>query len=208
MWTTARLEDRPPTSEGPGWAHRECAAHRLEAFGGEIVLGGKMDQFAVEPKHHGEEPVAQPHGALDDDVEDGLEVRRRARDHPQDLGRGRLLLQGLGHLRWLVSADSSLQFREQADVLDGDHRLVGEGLEERDLLGREGIGLGPPIDEVDDAKRRTLAQQRRRHHGPDVGPTLPQAGHRCRELGLGGQDVLDVDRPPVAHHPSADACRD
>ena len=69
-------EDRPPTSEGPGWAHRECAAHRLDAFGGEIVLGGKMNQFAVEPKHRGVEPVAQPHGALDDDVEDGLEVRR------------------------------------------------------------------------------------------------------------------------------------
>jgi hypothetical protein len=69
-------EDRPPTSDGPGWAHREYAARLLEAFGGDIVLAGKMNQFAVEPKQRGEEPVAQPHGALDDDVEDGLEVRR------------------------------------------------------------------------------------------------------------------------------------
>ena len=76
MWTTARLEDRPPTSEGPGWAHRESAPHGLEAFGGETVLRGKMNQFAVEPRQHGVEPVAQPHGALDDDVEDGLDVGR------------------------------------------------------------------------------------------------------------------------------------
>ncbi len=34
---------------------------------------------------------------------DRLEIGRRARDHPQDLGRGRLLLQRLGHLRWPVS---------------------------------------------------------------------------------------------------------
>ena len=37
-----------------------------------------------------------------------------------------------------------LQFGEQAHVLDGDHRLVGERLEERDLLGRERMDLGPP----------------------------------------------------------------
>ena len=60
-------------------------------------------------------------------VKDRLEVGRRARDHPQDLaGRG-LLLERLFRLV------------EQPHVLDRDHRLVGEGLEKRDLL----VGEGP-----------------------------------------------------------------
>ena len=65
---------------------------------------------------------------------------------------------------------------EQAHVLDRDDGLVGERLEERDLLGREGMGLGPPSDE-DDAQRRALAQQRRRQHCPGGGPGSPVAGH-------------------------------
>ena len=39
---------------------------------------------------------------------------------------------------------------------------------------------------------------------PDVGTRPASAGHGFRELRLGRQDVLDVDRPPVAHRPSAD----
>ena len=33
-----------------------------------------------------------------------------------------------------------LRLVEQPHILDGDDRLVGERLQERDLLGREGIG--------------------------------------------------------------------
>ena len=51
--------------------------------------------------------LAEARGALDDGVEDGLEVGRRARDDPQDLGRRRLLLQRLGQLR-VVRASSQL----------------------------------------------------------------------------------------------------
>jgi hypothetical protein len=70
-----------------------------------------------------------------------------------------LLLKRLGHLRvglreCLVLL---LQFREQPHILNGDDRLIREGLEERDLLGREGIRLGSPIDEKD-AQRDALAQ--------------------------------------------------
>ena len=190
-------EDRPPTSEGPGGAHRECAAHPLDAFGGEIVLGGKMNQFAVEPKQRGEKPVAQPHGAPHNDVEDRLDVGRRARDHPQDVGRGGLLLERRRQL-----SVSRLQLLEQPDVLDRDHRLVGERLEDRDLFGREGMDLGPPIDE-DGAQRRALAQQRSPQKCPGQRAGLPHAGHALRELRLGRHDVLDVDRPSVAHNLSA-----
>ena len=46
--------------------------------------------------------------------------------------RRRLLLERLGQL-----AVPSLEFLEQSHVLDGDHGLVGEGLEQGDLPVRE-----------------------------------------------------------------------
>ena len=48
-------------------------------------------------------------------VQHRLDVRRRAGDDTQDFTRRRLLLQRL------------LEFLEQPHVLDGDHRLIGEG---------------------------------------------------------------------------------
>jgi hypothetical protein len=44
-------------------------------------------------------------------------------DDPQDPGRSRLLLEGLCQL-----AVPDLQLGEQADILDGNDRLVGESL--------------------------------------------------------------------------------
>ena len=70
-----------------------------------------------------------PSGALDDGVEDRLHVRRRAADDAEHLGRCRLMLQGLAQF-----CVALLQFFEQPHVLDRDHRLIGEGFEESDLL--------------------------------------------------------------------------
>ncbi len=60
------------------------------------VLGHQMhEQLAVEPHRHAQpSAVAQPDRALGDRVEHGLNVRRRAADHAQDLAGGRLLRQG------------------------------------------------------------------------------------------------------------------
>ena len=77
------------------------------------------------------ERLAQASGALRHGVEHGLDVGRRARDDAQDLACRRLLLQRLGQV-----AVARLQFLEQADVLDRDHRLVGERLEQRHLPAR------------------------------------------------------------------------
>ena len=55
----------------------------------------------------------------------------------KNLARCRLLLQGFGEF-----AVALLQFFEQSHVLDGDDRLVGEGLEKPDLLFREGTDFG------------------------------------------------------------------
>ena len=53
------------------------------------------------------------------------QVEGRAADHLEHVGGGGLLLQQLA------------QFAEQPRVLDGDHGLVGEVVDELDLLIRE-----------------------------------------------------------------------
>ena len=85
------------------------------------MLCDKPEDVALQAKDRGIRRAAESRGALRYDVHNRLEVSRRAGDDPQDLRRCRLLLQRLFRLV------------EQADVLDGDHRLVGEGLEKLDL---------------------------------------------------------------------------
>ena len=82
----------------------------------------------VESQYHVINPT-NPRGALDDGVEHRLHVRRRAADDAEHLGGRRLMLQGLAQF-----CVALLQFLEQPDILDGDDRLVGEGLEQCDLL--------------------------------------------------------------------------
>src|SRR5499427_1124108 len=82
--------------------------------------------------------IAEVPGPLGNDLEHGLHVRRRAANHAQDLAGRRLLLQGLGERGVLV-----LELGEEPRVLDGDGRLVGEGLEEGNLAVREGPDLVP-----------------------------------------------------------------
>ena len=90
----------------------------------------------VESQHHVINPT-NPRSALDDGVEHRLHIRGRAADDAEHLGRRRLMLQGLAQF-----CVAFLQLFEQPDILDGDHRLVGEGLYERDLL------LGERLDYV------------------------------------------------------------
>src|SRR5215470_5669905 len=103
-----------------------------------------MHQLAVKELDVALHSVAQLYGGANDGVEHGLYIGRRATDNAKDLARGCLLLQRLGHLcvRRSQSLILSLQLREEAHVLDGDHRLRGEGLEERDLALTERARLG------------------------------------------------------------------
>src|SRR6266481_2439810 len=74
--------------------------------------------FALaQPQHHVINP-ANSRGALYDGVEHGLHVRGRAADDAKHLGRCRLMLQGLPQF-----CVAFLQFLEQPDILDRDHRL-------------------------------------------------------------------------------------
>ena len=56
-----------------------------------------------------------------------------------------------------------LEFLEQPNVLDGDDRLVGEGLQQFDLLFRKGSNFGPANHDSPDG--HSLAQQRRGKYG-------------------------------------------
>src|SRR5512145_1599995 len=90
--------------------------------------------------------------ALGHRVQHRLNVRGGTTDDAEDLTRRCLPLQGLGQL-----AIACVEFIEEAHVLDGDDRLVGEGLEERDLLVGERVDLS--ASELEDADRRALPQQ-------------------------------------------------
>ena len=68
--------------------------------------------------------------AVEDLLEHRLRVGHRVADDLQHLGRGGLLLQRF------------LRLVEQPRVLDRDHRLVGEGLRQRDLPVGERTGVG------------------------------------------------------------------
>ena len=72
-------------------------------------------------------------GVLEDTRQHHLRIERRA-DGLTDLPQGAQFLDRAGQL-----VRARLQLVEQPCVLDGDHRLVGEGLDEVDLLVGEGL---------------------------------------------------------------------
>ena len=75
--------------------------------------------------------LAQPCGRLDQRIEHGLQIERRAADDLEHVGGGGLLLQRLA------------QLIEQAGVLDGDDGLRGEIPHQLDLLVGEWSDLLP-----------------------------------------------------------------
>jgi hypothetical protein len=92
-----------------------------------------------------------------------------------------------------------LQFGKQAGVLYRDHRLVGEGLQERDLLVRERLYL--PATEEESSDRRPLTEERRGERRPMPEPDgyLPAE----REFGVGVGEILDVNRSGVHDSPAS-----
>src|SRR5262249_9442926 len=158
-------------------------------------MGGRKDLLTVEAPHEAIQSAAEPHSALHDRVEDRLDVGRRAGDDPEDLAGGGPLLEGLGEVAIL-----GLELLEEADVLDGDDRLVGEGLQERDLSVREPSGLWTPHRYATDCL--ALAQHRQGKDGPKA------SGLRLRRdlvalLHATVRDVNDVTRQDGAGTPAS-----
>ena len=153
--------------------------------------------------------AAQPRCAVGDRVEHRLHVGRRAADDAQDLRRRRLLLQRLGDL-----GVARLQLLEQPHVLDRDHGLVGEGLQQLDLLVGERAHFRSANS--DGADGSTLAQHRHRERrAPTACPATtgrtaavlraaPMALHVTVEYGSSGARGPCAADPRWLHGPDLD----
>ena len=99
----------------------------------------------------------------------GLNLGRRAADDVEHVARRGLVFERLRQLR-----GPRLHLLEQPDVVDRDHRLVGEGGHKLDLL----VGERPHFRarENDHAEERPFAQERDAKHGALLSNVLPIAG--------------------------------
>src|SRR5262249_30474569 len=109
------------TPSHPVGACRNGSAYGL-AGGRWPMCCDESKQLAFQAPDRGIGRAAEASGAFGDDVHHGLDVRRRVGAAPQDLRRRHLLLERLREV-----TVSSLELVEQADILNGDHGLVGEG---------------------------------------------------------------------------------
>jgi hypothetical protein len=148
------LEGGPPDHGAPAGADH-VPPPVLGVLGAGPVLRDEAEHRAVEPGDQRPLGPGQAGGVLDESLEHGLEVEGRAADRLEHFAGRRLLLQALGEV-----AVANLALLQQAGIVDGDHRLVGEALEE----------LDPPVGE-----RRRLASEY--HDRPD-GVAVPQHRHR------------------------------
>ena len=111
---------------------------------------------------------------------------------PQNLARGRLLLQSFGKI-----AVALLQFLEQPHVLDGDDRLIGEGFQQRDLFVRKRTDFRAA--NMNRPNRNTFAQQRRRQNGPTAILDMPSDVGKLRWR---GEKIRDMHHLPVNNRSS------
>src|SRR5215471_14738779 len=189
LWKLALFDLHVDDVNSPSVEHGSAiggAAHQWDGRlnGDRPVVGDQPQEVSVSPKDVRVERVAQACGATRHRVEHWLDVGRRARDDAKDVARRRLLLERLGEVGVL-----RLQLGEQARILDGDGRLVGEGLHQRDLAVGERKHLVPPDE--DDAQQLVRPQHGNRQQRPQR-----QLSGQIGELGI-GQNVMDMDGPPL-----------
>src|SRR6202022_673577 len=137
---------RPPDNRNGDRSPLECGARRSAVSAGpdrvsrhpvlkfrrRVVGHCHPQQFAIKAEDECPVGPAEPDRAFGNGLEHGPQIKRRAADYLEHLGRGGLLLEGFAEI---VRAPAQLV--EQAGILDGDHGLAGEISEQRDLLVRE-----------------------------------------------------------------------
>src|SRR5262245_37020425 len=157
---------------------------------------GEHDLIALDPGQHAGVRAQQADGAGHDRIEHRLHVRLRPADDAQDVASGGLRVEGRGQV-----PVACLQLLEQADVLDSNHRLVGEGLQQLDLVVREGSGLS--ARHPDDADGSAFPQ----HRYPEAASKADSAGQRWLlvlriEFDVGYVDHRALEnRPPYPEAP-------
>ena len=93
----------------------------------------------------------------------------------------------------------SCSFGEQPDVLDGDHRLVGERLQQRDLLFRKRLGFEP--SDGNGPYWVAIAH----HWHCQRAPVLNAESHRLVVVGV-FEHVRHVHHGPIEDRPAAGGC--
>jgi hypothetical protein len=143
----------------------------------------------VEFVHDAAVAAGKLHGAADDGGEDGLEIERGANGLADRVQRLELLY-GMGEF-----PGPRLELAEQPDVLDGDDRLVSEGLEEGDLAPCKAQG-GCAAD-LDRPDGRIFPHQGNAENRAKPHSTCVLTGHgKFGDFDLG---IDEVDGPPVEH---------
>ena len=137
MCCTVRVSTARPESELSTAGADPALFHELAAPGQAASRRRQVDELAVVPGYTVAAHAPNSRMALSAMVsKTGWTSACGLADHPEDLRGGGLAIEGVGQV-----VVARLQLREQAHVLDGDHGLVGEGLEEPDLLLGEGKDL-------------------------------------------------------------------
>src|SRR5580704_7344774 len=151
-------------------AHDHIAAHRARGQRSAVAhidrgnppMGRHVtDKVAFSAEYRRVIRFTQSRRALDDRLEDRLDMFRRAADDAEHLGHRRLPLQRLAQI---VSALA--QLIEQPRVLDGDHRLGGEIAHQLDLF----VGEGPDLPAINIERADHLVVF---EHGDDDDGTHP-----------------------------------
>ncbi len=153
------------------------------------------DQFVAFPSHHaGTVRVTQPSCFGHDAIEDSFEIAGVGADELQDLGGSGLEFERFGEVGVAV-----FDLAEQAGVVDGDRGLVGERLEERDLVGRVAAWLLPR--EADRTDGHTASHHRYRKGALVSRPASWRGGERrvCFIVPVG-----DVNRRAADHRSTCD----
>ena len=101
-------------------------------FRSDAGMGSGRERLSIANEDRSVDTANKFDGRRDQRIKHRLQIERRAADDLEHFGRRGLLLQRLGEI-----ARARLHFFEQARVLDGDHRLVGEGLHEVDHSRRK-----------------------------------------------------------------------
>src|SRR5262249_25118959 len=122
---------------GPEYLWKACAQDSVVRG----VAGRKSsehDLISRNSRQRARVPAQQANGALHDCVEHWLNICLRPADHAQDVARGGLLVERRGQV-----PITRLQLLEQPHVLDSDHRLISEALDQRHLSPRKPPWLRP-----------------------------------------------------------------
>src|SRR4029077_2362452 len=154
-----------------------------------VIRCDSPKDLSIKSEHSAIFRLAQSYGIIQDCFKNRLKIRERAADHLQYLTCGGLLLQCFGEL-----AVAILQVFEQPNILDGDHGLVSESFEERDLFLGKRSELSPA--NMNSPDWNILPEQWSRQDSANL-TGLPAFGKFG--LGLRSRYVMDVNCLSVDH---------